>query len=404
MREYLKPQMILLMLMGFSSGLPLALSGSTLQAWATESGVSLSTVGLYTYFGLPYMFKFLWAPALDRFSLPFFGRRRGWMILLQLCLLAAVFSLGQINPAQNPQALVALAFLVCFLSASQDIVIDAYRTEVLPAEQRGNGVAMAILGYRLGMLTSGSLALILADHFSWSTVYAAISGCFLFCMLVSLAAPEPNLTEKPPYSFKAAVLDPLKEYFGRHRALEILLFVLLYKLGDVMAASLTTPFMLNIGFTKTEIGSVTKAMGVISTIAGALLGGAYIARRGLYKALWIFGWLQALSIFFFALLAWVGRDFWFMALSVCVENFSGGMGTSALTAFLMSLCSKRYTATQYALLSSLIAFPRTVLAGPCGFLAEATGWVWFFVICVLAAMPALLLLFKRHKDWELSHS
>ncbi|GAB4246310.1 MAG: AmpG family muropeptide MFS transporter [Deltaproteobacteria bacterium] len=387
------------LLLGFSSGIPLALTGSTLQAWMASENVDLTVIGAFSLVGLPYTVKYLWSPLMDRFVPPFLGRRRGWMIVTQAALLLAIAAMAFSEPKAHPGALAILSFLVAFCSASQDIVVDAWRTEVLSPEELGPGAGVHILGYRVAMLTSGAIALILADRIPWRVVYLLMAGSLAVGISSSLLAPEPELAGKAPKTLRSAVVEPFLEFFGRPGAAGILLFIVFYKLDVVMTTALTTPFLLEIGFTKTDIGAVTKGLGMLSTIVGTLAGGAIVARTGMKASLWIFGLLQSVSTFTFWALAKVGHHYPMMVAAIGVENLCSGMGTAAYAAFLMSLCDKRFTATQYALLTSLMAVTRVVVGAPTGFLAKSYGWPAYFVFSALAAVPGLLLLL-RYDRWK----
>ena len=291
-RQLFSPRMLVAFLMGFACGVPLLLTGSVLQAWMTEEGVDLTVIGLYSLVGLPYTLKFLWAPVFDRFTLPLFGRRRGWMLVTQVCLIVGLIGLGLTDPARSPWVVAGVAFLVTFLSASQDIVIDAYRREDLRDNELGLGSSLYVNGYRLGMLLAGSGGLILADHFSFAQVYLMMAATLLVGVVTTLSCREPALTRGTPRTFREAVVEPFTDYFRRDHALALLLFILLYKLGDQMASTMTTPFYLDLGFTKTQIGAVAKLFGFWSAIAGGLLGGAILMRIGIVRSLWAFGILQ----------------------------------------------------------------------------------------------------------------
>lgn len=384
--------MLVAFLMGFTCGVPLLLTGSVLQAWMTELKVDLSVIGLYSLVGLPYTLKFLWAPVFDRFTLPLFGRRRGWMLVVQLLLVLALVGLGLTDPAQTPWLVALAAFVVTFLSASQDIVIDAYRREDLSDNQLGLGSSLYVNGYRFGMLLAGSGGLIMADYMAFSQVYLLMAGSLLVGVVTTLLCREPALTRGTPRSFTEAVWAPFVEYFSRDRALVLLLFILLYKLGDQMASTLTTPFYLDLGFSKTQIGAVAKLFGFWSALAGGLVGGALLLRIGIIRSLWVFGILQALAILSFTALALIGNSLVALAVAIMLEQLTSGMGTSAYVAYMASLTNKRFTATQYALLSSCMGIPRVIIAAPAGWVAEQTGWPLFFVGCTLAAVPGLLLL------------
>lgn len=398
-RVYGNQRVLGLLGLGFSSGLPLALTSSTLQAWMTTEHVDLKIIGVFSLVGLPYTLKVLWAPLLDRFTPPWLGRRRGWILLWQILLAAGVITLSVTSPASMPWAVGILAVCVAFFSASQDIVIDAYRADVLREKELGAGAATTVVGYRVALLVSGALALILSDHLSWHTVYTLMAGLMLASTTFTLMAPEPTEKPTPPANLKEAVWGPLASYFGRSGAVEMLLFIMLYKLGDAMAGALTTPFLLDLGFTRTDVGTVNKAFGLISTIVGTLAGGSFIAKMGINRSLWVFAFLQAVSNLAFAGLALLGRSYPAMIAAIGIENICGGMGTAAFIAFMMSLCDKRFTATQYALLTSFMAVTRVLAGVPTGFMVNALGWPLFYTVSVLGAVPAMLLL-PRFAPWN----
>ncbi len=391
-------RMLVALLMGFSSGLPLLLTGSVLQAWMTDEGVDLGTIGLFALVGLPYTLKFVWAPLTDRFSVPLLGRRRGWLLGVQLLLMAAIAALGWTQPAENPLVVALVAWLVTFFSASQDIVIDAYRREALADTELGLGASLYVNGYRIGMLLASGGGLILADLMPFSAVYQLMAMGMLVGIVTTLLAPEPEIQAGLPRSLRGAVVEPFVDYFRRRHALLILLFILLYKLGDTMASHMSTPFYLDIGFSKTEIGAVVKLFGFWATVTGGMLGGIVILRTGIYRALWGFGILQALSTAGFALLALSGYSLPLLAGVIAFENLTAGMGTAAFVAFMAALTNRRFTATQYALLSSLMGIPRVIVAAPTGYFADWLGWAAFFLSCTLIAVPGLLLL-TRFRDW-----
>ncbi|MBW1820648.1 MAG: AmpG family muropeptide MFS transporter [Deltaproteobacteria bacterium] len=386
--------MLVALLMGFACGLPLLLTISLLQAWMKEEGVDLTVIGLMALVGLPYTLKFLWAPFLDRFTLPFFGRRRGWLLVAQVTLIFSIVGLGLTDPGNNPWMVAFAAFLVTFFSASQDIVVDAYRREDLPDEELGLGSSLYVNGYRVGMLLASGGGLIMADHMSFLMVYVIMAACMLPGVLTTLLAPEPHASAGTPKSLKEAVVGPMVEYFSRSGAIWILAFILLYKIGDTMASAMTTPFYLDIGFSKTEIGAVVKLFGFWATIAGSLIGGVLMLRMGINRSLWIFGFLQALSTAGFAILAKIGYNIALLSGVIAFENLSAGMGTAAYVAFMASITNKKFTATQYALLTSLMGVPRVMASAPTGFLAKNIGWEGFFIFCTLIAIPGMLLLFK----------
>ena len=389
------------LLLGFSSGIPLALTGSTLQAWMATEKVDLTLIGAFSLVGLPYTIKYLWSPLMDRFMPPFLGRRRGWMLVTQAALMVAIAAMAFSQPKAHPGLLAMLALFVAFCSASQDIVVDAYRTEVLLPNELGPGAGVHILGYRIAMLTSGAIALILADRIPWQAVYLLMAGSLAIGMTASLLAPEPKLPAKIPKTLKEAVIEPFREFLSRRGAIGILLFIIFYKLDIVMATVLLTPFLLEIGFSMTVIGAVTKWLGMGATIAGTLIGGAIVTKVGMKVSLWIFGILQPLSVLTLYVLAKIGHNYPMLVAAIGLENICNGMGTAAYTAFLMSLCDRRFTATQYALLTSLMAVTRVLVGAPSGFLAGTVGWPTFFVISALAALSSLLLLL-RYDHWKIS--
>ncbi|MBC2744511.1 MAG: AmpG family muropeptide MFS transporter [Desulfosarcina sp.] len=386
-------RMLVAFVMGFSCGLPLLLTLSVLQAWMKETGVSLTTIGLMSLVGLPYTLKFFWSPLFDRYTLPFLGRRRGWLLASQLSLMASLVWLGFSNPAAHPELLVLSALAVAFFSASQDIVVDAYRREDLPDRELGLGSSLYINGYRVGMLLASGGGLILADHMSFSLVYLIMALCLLPGLITTILTPEPHVASFP-MTLKAAVVDPLVEYFSRTDAMWILIFILMYKIGDTMAAAMTIPFYLDIGFSKTQIGTVVKLFGFWATVAGTLFGGMVMIRLGIIRSLWVFGILQALSTAGFALLATIGPNLTALSAVISFENLSGGMGTSAYAAYMASITDKRFTATQYALLTSLMGIPRVLASAPTGYLATHMGWEGFFMFCTVIALPGLILILR----------
>lgn len=385
--------------LGFSSGLPLALTASTLQAWLMTEKVDLSIVGLFSLVGLPYALKVFWSPLMDRFTPPWLGRRRGWIVSIQVLLAVSILLLGCSSPASFPALVGVAALVTAFLSASQDIAIDAYRADVLRETELGPGAATAVVGYRSATLVSGALALILSDHASWRTVYALMAAVMLVNTLFTFVAPEPETKVIPPRSLKEAVWGPLTGYFKRSGAVEMLFFILIYRLGNVIAGAMTTPFLLDIGFSRSDVGMVNKVFGLISTIVGTLVGGSIVSRIGINRSLWVFGFVQALSNLSFTALALIGKSYPAMVVSIGIENICVGMGDAAFIAFMMSLCDKRFTATQYALLTSFMAVGRIVAGAPTGVVAQALGWPVFFSISVLGAVPGILLL-TRFAPWN----
>lgn len=398
---YFSRRILPLLPLGFASGLPLALTSGTLQAWATVENVSLQSIGFLTLIGSAYTLKFLWAPLIDRYALPLLGRRRGWLLLMQLLLAACIAGMGAFSPSTSLFWLAVLAVMVAFLSATQDIAFDAYSTDVLHRDERAAGAAVKVLGYRLAMIVSGGLALILADQWlGWNNMYAVMGGLMALCALATLAAPEPEVVVRPPRTLAEAVVNPLAEFFRRPGAWTILLLIVLYKLGDAFAGALSTTFLLRgAGFTLSEVGAVNKVLGLAATIFGALAGGALVARLGLYAALMLFGVLQAVSNLGYWMLAVSDPHVYAMALVVGVENICGGLGTAAFVALLMALCRQEFSATQFALLSALSAIGRTYLAGPLTPpLVESLGWPVFFALTVLIALPGLVMLWMRRRE------
>jgi PAT family beta-lactamase induction signal transducer AmpG len=395
-------KMLVVLMLGFASGLPLGLTGGTLQAWMKTENIDIGTIGLFSLVGIPYTLKFIWAPLMDRYVPPLMGRRRGWMILTQIGLIITIAALGFSDPTLTPQYVAFFAVCVAFFSASQDIAIDAYRIEVLDENELGAGASINIMGYRIAMMVSSALALIMSDHMSWSMVYLIMAGCMAVGVLASIFGPEPVAKELPPKTLMDAVYKPFTEFFSRAGAVEMLIFILIYKLDVAFAMALTTPFMMDLGFTKTDIGAVLKGVGMFATIGGTLLGGALLSKWGIKKSLWIFGIVQALSGFSFYILAHVGKNYPVMMTAVCIENICSGLATSAFTAFMMNICDKRYTATQFALLTSFMAITRTLVATPSGFIMKSVGWEMYFIISILISIPGLLLLLRYNK-WQVHH-
>jgi PAT family beta-lactamase induction signal transducer AmpG len=399
LRVFRNRRIAAMLFLGFSSGLPLSLTGSTLQAWMTVAGVDLRTIGIFSLAGLPYTLKFLWSPFMDRFIPPWLGRRRGWIVATQIALMCGIAAMGFSSPYHAPFSLAALALMVAFSSASQDIVVDAYRTDVLREVERGAGAAVFVTGYRIAMLVSGALALILSEIIGWRSTYILMAGIMIVGVASALLSPEPDIRSVPPKSIQDAVWGPLKDFFSRRSAFMLLLMIILYKLGDAYAGTMTTAFLIRgVGFSPTDVGTVNKGLGLISMLVGATIGGTLMVRLGLFRSLLVFGVLQAVSNLSFVVLAWAGKNYGVMIVAVAFENLSGGMGTAAFVSLLMAMCNQRYSATQYALLSSLAALGRIFVAPTSGFLVESTGWPFFFFITTLSALPGLLLLWKMRGD------
>ena len=390
-------RMLIALIMGFAGGLPLLLTLSVLQAWMKESGVDLSTIGLFALVGLPYTLKFLWAPLMDRYIPSLLGRRRGWLLIWQVLLTAAIALLAFSDPTKLLLMTAIAALLLSFFSASQDIVIDAYRRESLSDDEQGLGAALYVSGYRIGMLLASGGGLIMADFMSYQSVYLFMAAAMATSIIATLLTKEPEMNHGHPSTLREAVIDPFKEYFTRDFAIAILLFIFLYKVGDTMASQMTIPFYLELGFSKTEIGSIVKLFGFWATIGGTFIGGILIMRFGIFFGLMWFGVLQALSTAGFAALALIGYDLLALGFVITFENLTAGMGTAAFIAFMASLTDKRFTATQYALLTSFMGMPRVFAAAPTGFMVEGMGWLGFFIFCTLIALPGLLLLYWLNK-------
>jgi len=440
-RHYCNKQMLICVFLGFSSGLPLFILYNLLSAWLRSESVDLKAIGLFALVGFPYTWKFVWSPLMDRFQIPLLGRRRGWMLVTQLALLSAVMLMGFFSPQAPLPSHVAeflsihvslpiwlptmsshmgwqwattvwtidfhptteifyialLCGFVAFLSASQDIVIDAFRREMLDDSQQGSGTALFVNAYKLSTLVPGSLSLILSDHVSWQWVFV-ITGLFMLPGIVTtLLIKEPRIYGDPPKNLREAVVLPFREFITRRgaaNALLILLFIFFYKLGDSMATALATPFYMDLGFSRTDIGLVAKNAGLWASLAGGILGAIWLEKTGVNRGLWIFGVLQALAILGFAVLAKVGMNTWMLGIVIGAEAFAVGLGTAAFTGYIATTTDPRYTATQFALFTSLAAVPRTFFNAATGYVVAQTGWFNFFLICFALALPGMLLLPK----------
>jgi PAT family beta-lactamase induction signal transducer AmpG len=377
--------------LGFASGLPLALTAGTLQAWLTVGGLDLKTIGIFTLVGLPYTLKFLWAPLMDRLVPPWLGRRRGWMLVMQLSVALGLAAMAVTGPGQRPEILGVLALVVAFLSASLDIVFDAYRTDLLLRLERGFGAAVWVNGYRFALLFASAGALLLADHIGWQNTYLLLAALMAAGVVTILVSPEPSAPSATPASLADAVGGPLKELFARPGVVGLFALIVLYKFGDAVAASLQTAFLIGgMGFSVSDVGYV-KGLGLGATLIGALIGGVAMAKLGMVRSLLLFGLLQAVSNLGFMWLAWMGKSYGALTTSILVENVTGGMGTAAFVALIMSLCDHRYTATQFALLSSLEALGRVFSGRPSAELVEMVGWAQFFFWSFLVALPGIWL-------------
>lgn len=418
--------MAAILLLGFASGLPFALTDDAFRGWMTKAQLDLRTIGWFTLVTLPYSLKFLWSPFLDRYVPPFLGRRRGWMVLTQISLIAIILVLAvqmaaivNLSPDQRIFSLQLLAFTalgLAFLSATQDIAIDAYRADVLAERETGAGASLSILGYRIAMLLTGWIAFNLADRMSWHWVYVVMAMLMGLGVMTSLWAPEPTRRDRPPETLQQAVVQPFQEFVGRlgwQQALFTLIFIILFRLGDAMVAKMAVPFLggKGLGFSDSDIGTIRQGLGLFATIVGTLAGGAVLSKIGINRSLWVFGTLQAISNLGYYILAVIGKNLTAMVIAINIENFCSGLATAGFLGFLISLCNPRFSATQFALLSSLMAVGRDLLAGPMAgelaqrlpswvsstssvFLAGATqqGWPLFFLMTLMAALPGLLLL------------
>jgi PAT family beta-lactamase induction signal transducer AmpG len=401
LRAILSRRMLVCLLTGFSSGLPLYVGRQLMPAWLDVSGIDLSTIGVFGLLSLPYTLKFLWAPLLDRYRLPGLGRRRGWALAIQAMLLGCLAAFAAFDPAASLGAVAGLTAVVAFLSASQDIVLDAWRREMLPDAELGLGNSLFVNGYRMAALVPGSLALFLADRVPWWQVHLVVAAFMVVGIAATALSPEAPAPEGGPRTLAQAVWEPLRSFFavrGTHRALTILAFLLLYKLGDTMATALLTPFYLDLGFTLTDVATVAKFAALGAAVVGGLGGGALMLRTGINRALWIFGGVQIASILGFIGLALVGPVKAALFAAVAFEYLGIGLGTAAFVAFIARETDKRYTAFQLALLTSLAGVPSTFIASSAGVFAEALGWPLFFLGCTALAVPGLLML-PRVAPW-----
>ena len=402
LRIYREPRLVAILFMGFASGLPLPLTFATLSYWLGEAGVSRTAIGLFVLVGFSYNYKFLWSPILDRAPIPvltrLLGRRRSWALVIQALLMAAIFALGRSDPRSDLAATALLAVLVAFLSASQDIVIDAYRIELLRPDEQGPGAAATQWGYRIGLLASGAGAFYAAEFGGWGFAYALMALLMLVGMVTVLLTPEPAVAILPRQRaglaewVREAVILPFADLVRRKGWVTVLVFVVLYKLGEAMAGAMANPLYQQLGFSKIEVANIAKLVGFFATLAGVAVGGIVVARIGMLRALFIGGVLQMLSNLMYVAQVLAGHDTTMLAVSIFTENFTNGLGSAAFVAYLSSLCSAAFTATQYALFSSLAALPTRLLAAPSGWLADKLDWVAFFLLTTAAALPGLLVL------------
>lgn len=397
----LNKRMLYVFFLGFSSGLPLALVGSTLEAWFATSGRTFTEIGIISMVGIPYTFKFIWAPLIDRYTWPFLGARRGWIIMTQLALLCAIAWMGQFDPIHTPWLLAGMAVIVAFLSASQDIVVDAYKAEILEHDERGFGASLAVAAYRIAMLVSSGGAMILADHIGWSQTYIVMAMLMGVGILTTLFAQEPKHPRSHPATLLEAVIEPLREFLSRPSSVYFLLIIVFYKFGDAFIAKMFTAFLLRgLSFSLTEVGSVLKVVGLATTIIGAITAGVMMARLSLYRALLFFGFCQGFSNLMFLWLSYMGHNFTAMVITVIVENFCSGLGNAAFVALLISLCDLRYTAFQYALFTAISAVPREFLGPVAGHLLDNVGWPTFFMITFLTSLPGLYFVWKAKEHLD----
>lgn len=390
-------RMLICIFTGFSSGLPLFILYQLVPGWLRSEGVSLTEIGLFSLIGIPYVWKFLWSPVMDRYSLPLIGRRRSWMLLTQILLLFSIAAFGFIDPVMNIWSVAYLAAAVAFFSASQDIVLDAYRRELLPDHELGLGNSIHVQAYRLSGLVPGSLAFILADHISWQSVFIIVAAFMVFGILMSLCIKEQETTQSTPKTLQDAVVLPFKDFINRKgikSALQILAFLFLYKLGDSMATALQTPFFIDMGFSKTEIGVVAKTASLIAMTIGLAVGGIVMIKLSINRALWIFGFVQIVSILGFAALAEIGHNTYALAMAMGFEYLGVGLGTAAFTAFIAQATNPAFAATQFALFTALTALPRTFANATTGIIVEQMGWTNFYFLCTALAVPGMLMLFK----------
>lgn len=393
----LNKRMLICVFTGFTSGLPLYIIIQLIPAWLRVEGVGLAEIGFFALVGFPYTWKFLWSPLIDRYTLPFLGHRRGWMLVTQLALLVSIAAMGFIKPGLSIWTVAYLAAAVAFFSASQDIVLDAYRRELLPDKELGIGNAVHVQAYRLAGLVPGSLALILADHLPWHTVFVVVAAFMGVGLIMTLLISEAIKDPSPPKTLREAIIDPFREFAQRQglgSAALILGFLFFYKLGDNMATALSTPFYIDLGFSLTQIGSIAKLASLVAVIVGGVIGGIVMVKLSINRALWLFGVVQIASILGFAWLAEVGANPWVLGTVVAFEYLGVGLGAAALVAFMARMTSVVFAATQFALFSALASVPRIFANAVTGVIVERIGWTSFFLLCTMFAIPGMLLLFK----------
>jgi PAT family beta-lactamase induction signal transducer AmpG len=398
---YLEPRQLIILVMGFASGLPLLLTLSTLSYWLKKVGTDLTAIGLFGAAAAPYGYKFLWSPVIDQVRIPvlagLMGHRKSWLFVLQILLAGSIFAFGLTDPAVAPFQTALAVLVLAFFSASQDIVIDAYRIEILGADEQAAGAATTQIGYRIGLLVAGAGAIALSDFVAWPTVFATLAGCILVCAIFTLFVPEPKVQRRSfgddyAAGLNEAVVQPFREFMQRKGWVIVLLFVLLYKFGDAFSGFLANPFYVDLGFTGVEIAAITKIYGILATVVGGLVGGAIVARIGLFRTLMIGGVLQAATNLLFTVLAMRGHDIIWLGIAITADNLAGGIAAAAFVAYLSGLCNRAFTATQYALLSSFMAQGRTLMSTPSGWLAKQLDWPEFWAATAFMAIPGLILL------------
>lgn len=385
------PKMVAIMVLGAASGFPNQITESVLQAWMKDSGASNTSIGILSYVALPYLFKFLWAPLVDRYPLPLLDRRRGWIFATQLSLAVAIALFALQNPAVSLAPIAVCAVAIVFFSATQDIAFDAYRTDISKPSERGVAAAANNLGYRSCAWLASAFALVVADYFGWRLALLILGGVMAAFCIATWLAPSPEYQHRPPQTLRESIVEPLRELLGSPGAAALIVLVILFKVGDAFALKLFTPFMMDVGFSKTEIALVLKALFVGSALVGAILGGIWMVKLGLLRSMLIFGVMQAVSNLLYYALALSGKNYALMVFAVCIDNLAGSMGNIASVALMMALCDTRFSAFQYALLSSLALAPRYGLGGPAGWVADNGGWDIYYIVSFVIALPGLLM-------------
>lgn len=398
----LSKKLWIVLLMGFSSGLPLLLTGGTLKTWLARENVDISTIGYFSWVGMAYSLKFVWAPFVDRYRLMFFGRRRSWILFTQALIAICLFQLSTLDPKTSLMPMAILSVLIAFFSATQDIAIDAYRRELLSDEEMGLGSTLTQYGYRISMLLTGGIGVGLVGtegiNLTWGQLYLLMAVIMAACTIITWIAPEPPESDNQPKTLANAVVGPFIEFFNRDKALFVLLFVFLFKLGDALSGSMLNPYYVEMGYSNLDIGLIAKTVGLISVLAGLLLGGIIIFKLGILKSLWVFGILQALSTAGFSIITFTGPERWALAFAVVFEDISAGMGSAAFIAYLSTITNKKFTGVQFALLSALATLGRNFFSGFTGDMVKNLGWAPFFWVCSLIAIPGLIML------WILQHN